>query len=146
MPKTSSNIISTFLSLEKKAVKEAFSAKKRIEKAIAKDIAAVHKKYAPQITDIDNLLKRFGGSSAAPKAKAVKEKGEGKRTRRKLPTVKDEDIKVAVSKIAAGGKKVTSAEIFKSAQISRPRFSAFLKANKDFLKVEGNKRSTVYFL
>ena len=144
MPKTSSNIISTFLSLEKKAVKEAFTAKKKIEKAIAKDIAAVHKKYAPQIRDINNLLKRFGGSSAAPKEKAVK--GEGKRTRRKLPTVKDEEIKDAISKIAAGGKKVTSAEIFKAAQISRPRFSAFLKANKDFLKVEGNKRSTVYFL
>jgi len=53
MPKTSSNIISTFLSLEKKAVKEAFSAKKKIEKAIAKDIAAVHKKYAPQIKGIE---------------------------------------------------------------------------------------------
>ena len=144
MPKTSSDIISTFLSLEKKAVKEAFTAKKTISKAIAKDIAAVHKKYAPQLRDIDNLLKRFGGSSAAPKAKAVK--GEGKRTRRKLPTVKDEEIKDAISKIAAGGKKVTSAEIFKAAQISRPRFSAFLKANQGFLKVEGNKRSTVYFL
>ena len=144
MPKTPSTIISTFLSLEKKAVKEAFTAKKTISKAIAKDIAAVHKKYAPQLRNIDNLLKRFGGSSAAPKEKAVK--GEGKRTRRKLPTVKDEEIKASISNIAAGGKKVTSAEIFKAAQISRPRFSAFLKANKDFLKVEGNKRSTVYFL
>jgi hypothetical protein len=32
MSKTSSNIISTFLSLEKKAVEEPFTAKKKIEK------------------------------------------------------------------------------------------------------------------
>jgi hypothetical protein len=144
MPKTSSNIISTFLSLEKKAVKEAFTAKKKIEKAIAKDIAAVHKKYAPQIKGIDSLLSRFGGSSSAPKAKAVK--SEGKRTRRQLPKVNDDQIKDAVSKIAAGGKKVTSAQIFRAANITRPRFNSFLKANQGFLKVEGNKRSTVYFL
>jgi len=144
MPKTSSNIISTFLSLEKKAVKEAFSAKKKIEKAIAKDIAAVHKKYAPQIKGIDSLLSRFGGTSAAPKTKAVK--SEGKRTRRTLPKFNDDQIKEAISMIAAGGRKVTSAQIFKAANITRPRFNEFIKANQGFLKVEGNKRSTVYFL
>jgi len=95
---------------------------------------------------IDSLLTRFGGTSATPKVKAVKEKGEGKRTRRKLPKVTDEQIKDAVNKIAAGGKKVTSAEIFKAANITRPRFNEFIKANQGFLKVEGNKRSTVYFL
>jgi len=143
MPKTSSNIISTFLSLEKKAVKEAFTAKKKIEKAIAKDIAAVHKKYAPQIKGIDSLLSRFGGTSSAPIAKAVKT-GQ-KRTRRTLPKVNDDQIRESISKIAAGGTKVTSAQIFKAANINRPRFNEFIKANPGFLKIEGNKRSTVYF-
>ena len=146
MPKTSSNIISTFLSLEKKAIKHAQAEKKKIEKLIAKEVAAVHKKYASKINEIESLLTRFSGASPSPKAKEVKEKVQGKRTRRTLPQISDEEIKEAISKIADGGKKVTSAQIFKAANIIRPRFIKFLKANQGFLKVEGNKRSTVYFL
>ena len=35
---------------------------------------------------------------------------------------------------------------FTALEITRPRFTQFLNANNGFPTVEGNKRSTVYFL
>jgi len=145
MPKTkSTDILKQFTALQKKAEKHVYNAKKTIEKKISKEVAAIHKKYAKELKKLDSVVHGFGGGYKVPKA--VKAASGAKRTRRTFPKVKDEDIKVAVSKIAAGGKKVTSAEIFKAADITRPRFNQFLKATKGFLAVEGNKRSTVYFL
>jgi DNA polymerase/3'-5' exonuclease PolX len=144
MPKTkSTDILKQFAKLQKQAEKHVLSAKKTIEKKIQKEVAAIHKKYAKELKSLDSVVHGFGGGSKVAKVKAT---SGAKRTRRTLPKVKDEDIKVAVSKIAAGGKKVTSAEIFKAADITRPRFNQFLKANKGFLSIEGNKRSTVYFI
>ena len=130
--------------LQKQAEKHVHAAKKEIEKKIAKEVATVHKKYAAELKKLDGFLVSFTGSAKAPKA--VKASASGKRTRRSLPKKSDQDIKDSISKIAAGSKKVTSAQIFDAAEITRPRFNAFLNDNKGFLKVEGNKRSTVYFL
>jgi hypothetical protein len=141
---TTSDILKQFAKLQKQAEKHVLVAKKAIEKKIAKEVSAVHKKYAKELKKLDGVLGGFTGSAQAPKA--VKASATGKRTRRSLPKKSDQDIKDAISKLAAGGKKVTSAQIFDAAEITRPRFNAFLNANKGFLKVEGNKRSTVYFL
>ena len=144
MPKSkSTDILKQFAKLQKQAEKHVLSAKKTIEKKIQKEVAAIHKKYANELKRLDSVVHGFGGGSKVAKVKAAT---GAKRTRRTLPKVTDEQIKATVSKIAAGGKKVTSAQIFDAAEITRPRFNAFLKANKEFLKVEGNKRSTVYFL
>jgi hypothetical protein len=133
-----------FAKLQKQAEKHVLKAKKAIEKKVAKEVAAVHKKYAAELKKLDGVLGGFTSRAKAPKA--AKASGTGKRTRRSLPKRNDQEIKDAISKIAAGGKKVTSAQIFDAAEITRPRFNAFLKDNKGFLKVEGAKRSTVYFL
>jgi len=144
MTKTkSTDILKQFAKLQKQAEKHVHAAKKAIEKKIAKEVAAVHKKYAKELKSLEGVVAGFGAGGKVAKVKVV---SGVKRTRRSLPKVTDEQIKDAVTKIAAGGKKVTSAEIFKAAEITRPRFNAFLKAHKGVLKVEGNKRSTVYFL
>jgi hypothetical protein len=144
MPKTKpTDILKQISKLQKQAEKQVHSARKAIEGKIAKEVAAVHKKYSKELKKLDSVVSGFTGGVKAPKIKAAT---GAKRTRRTLPKVTDDQIKDAVSKIAAGGKKVTSAEIFKSADITRPRFNQFLKANKGFLSIEGNKRSTVYFL
>ena len=144
MPKTkSTDILKQFAALQKQAEKHVHNAKKAIEKKIQKEVAAVHKKYAKELKKLDSVVSGFTGGVKAPKVKAST---GAKRTRRTLPKVTDDQIKDALSKIAAGGKKVTSAEIFKSADITRPRFNQFLKATKGFLSIEGNKRSTVYYL
>jgi len=144
MPKTKSNdILKQFAALQKQAEKHVHNAKKAIEKKIAKEVASVHKKYSKELKKLDSVVSGFAGGSKVAKVKAAT---GAKRTRRVLPTVSDDQLKASISKIAAGGKKVTSAEIFTAANITRPRFNQFLKANKGFLFIEGNKRSTVYFL
>jgi len=146
MPKTkpTDNILKQFAKLQKQAEKHVHSAKSAIEKKIAKEVAAIHKKYAKELRKLDGVLGGFTGSVKAPKA--VKASSTGKRPRRSLPKKTDQEIKDSISKIAAGGKKVTSADIFTAANITRPRFNEFLKTSKGFLTIEGNKRSTVYFL
>jgi hypothetical protein len=145
MPKTkSTDILKQFLKLQKQAEKHVLTAKKTIDKKIAKEVAAVHKKYAKELKNLQGVLSGFGGTAKAPKA--GKAPSAAKRTRRSLSKKSDQDIKDAISKIATGGKKVTSAAIFTAAEITRPRFTQFLNANKGFLSIEGNKRSTVYFL
>jgi hypothetical protein len=149
MPKTqpSLDILKQFAALEKKASKQVLKAKAVIEKKISQEVAAVHKKYSKELKEVESLLSRFGLSSKGPKApKASKATPAGKRTRRRLPKISDEEIKTQLSKILSGGKKVSSAVIFKEVGLARPRFSAFLKANKGFLHIEGNKRSTTYSL
>jgi hypothetical protein len=138
------DILKQFAKLQKQAEKHVLSAKKDIEKKIAAEVAAVQKKYAKELQKLDGVLSGFGAGVKAPKA--VKVVSTGKRTRRSFPKVTDDQIKAAISEIAAGGKKVTSAEIFAAAQITRIRFTAFLKANSGFLTIEGNKRSTTYSL
>lgn len=146
MPKTkpTDNILKQFVKLQRQAEKHVLTAKKTIEKKIAKEVAAVHKRYAKELKQLEGVLSGFGGSAKAPKA--VKAASTGKRSRRTLPKVSDEQIKDAISKIASGGKKVSSAVIFKDAGIERPRFTAFLKANMGYLNIDGNKRSTLYSL
>lgn len=145
MPKTnpSLDILKQFAALEKKATKQVLSAKKAIDKKITKEVAAIHKKYAKELKQIEGMLGRFG---VAKSPKATKVAPAGKRTRRRLPKISDEAIKTQLSKILAGGKKVSSALIFQEIDLARPRFTAFLKANKGFLHIEGNKRSTTYSL
>jgi DNA-binding protein H-NS len=141
MSKTNpTDILKQFAKLQK----HVLTAKKTIEKKIAKDVAAVHKRYAKELKQLEGVLSGFGSHAKAPKA--AKATSTGKRSRRSLPKVTDEQIKAAISKIASGGKKVTSAAIFTAAEITRPRFTQFLNANNGFLSIEGNKRSTVYFL
>jgi len=145
MPKTKpTDILKQFAKLQKQAEKHVLVAKKAIEKKIANEVSAVHKKYAKELKKLDGVLGGFTGSAKAPRA--VKAVSTSKRIRRTLPKKSDQEIKDSISMIATGGKKVTSAQIFDAAEITRPRFNAFLKDNKGFLKVEGNKRSTVYFL
>ena len=91
------------------------------------------------------MLSRFGIAAAAAPAK-VKVAHSGKRTRRTLPKITDEEIKAKLVTILAEGKKVSSSVIFKEIDIARPRFAAFLKANTGFVAIEGNKRSTLYSL
>ena len=149
MPKTkpSLDILKQFAALEKKASKQVLKAKAVIEKKIAQEVASVHKKYAKELKQVDSMLARFGLSPKGPKApKAAKASPSGKRTRRRLPKISDEEIKAQLSKILSGGKKVSSAVIFKEVGLARPRFTAFLKANSGFLHIEGNKRSTTYSL
>ncbi|MCX6960279.1 MAG: hypothetical protein NTW91_08380 [Verrucomicrobia bacterium] len=148
MPKTqpSLDILKQFAALEKKASKQVLKAKAAIEKKIEKEIAAVQKKYAKELKQLDGMLARFGVSSSVPKAKAEKAFTGGKRTRRSLPKITDEEIKTQLSQILSGGKKVSSAVIFKEVGLARPRFTTFLKDNKGFLHIEGNKRSTTYSL
>lgn len=149
MPKAkpSLDILKQFVNLEKKASKQVHSAKAAIEKKIAKEVAAIHKKYAKELKQIDGMLSRFGLSTAsAPNAKAKKASSGGKRSRRSLPKISDEEIKAKLSQILSGGKKVSSAVIFKEVGLARPRFTAFLKANAGVLHIEGNKRSTLYSL
>jgi hypothetical protein len=143
-PKSSFDLVKQFAALEKKASKEVLKAKAVIEKKISQEVAAIHKKYSKELKEVDSLLSRFGLSSKGPKA--AKAAPDGKRTRRRLPKISDEEIKAQLSKILAGGKKVSSAVIFKEVGLARPRFSAFLKANGGFLHIEGNKRSTTYSL
>lgn len=138
------DILKQFAALEKKASNQVLSAKAAIEKKISKEVASVHKKYAKELKQIDSMLSRFGLSAKAPKA--TKAASAGKRTRRTLPKINDEEIKAQLSKILSGGKKVSSAVIFKEVGLARPRFTAFLKANSSFLHIEGNKRSTTYSL
>lgn len=141
------DLLKQFSSLEKKASKQVLSAKKAIEKKIAKETAAIHKKYAKELKQIDGMLSRFGLASSGSKApKASKSASSGKRTRRRMPKLSDEEIKAQLSKVLSGGKKVSSAVIFKEVGLVRPRFTAFIKANKGFLHIEGNKRSTTYSL
>jgi hypothetical protein len=149
MPKTkpSLDLVKQFAALEKKASRQVLKAKAVIEKKISLEVAAVHKKYAKELKEMESLLSRFGLSSKVPKApKASKSAPSGKRTRRRLPKISDEEIKAQLSTILSGGKKVSSAVIFKEVGLARPRFTAFLKANKGFLHIEGNKRSTTYSL
>ena len=141
------DILKQFAALEKKASKQVLSAKAAIEKKIAKEVSSVHKKYAKELKQLDSMLSRFGLSAKAPKAtKAAKSTAAGKRTRRTLPKINDEEIKAQLSKILSGGKKVSSAVIFKEVGLARPRFTAFIKANAGVLHIEGNKRSTLYSL
>jgi len=140
------DILKQFAILEKKAAKQVQVAKAAIEKKISKEVAAVQKKYAKELKQLDGLLARFGVSSSAPSTKAAKASTAGKRTRRTLPKINDEEIKAKLSQILSGGKKISSAVIFKEVGLARPRFTAFLKANKGFLHIEGNKRSTLYSL
>jgi hypothetical protein len=142
--KTSLDFVKQFAALEKKASKQVLKAKSVIEKKISQEVAAVHKKYAKELKEVESLLSRFGLSSKGPKA--AKAAPAGKRTRRRLAKISDEEIKTQLSKILSGGKKVSSAVIFKEVGLVRPRFTAFLKANKGFLHIEGNKRSTTYSL
>jgi len=145
--KTSLDFVKQFAALEKKASKQVLAAKAVIEKKISQEVAAVHKKYAKELKEVESLLSRFGLSSKGSKApKAAKSSPADKRTRRRLSKISDEEIKTQLSKILSGGKKVSSAVIFKEVGLARPRFTAFLKANKDFLHIEGNKRSTTYSL
>ena len=145
--KTSLDLVKQFAALEKKASKQVLKAKAVIEKKIAQEVASVHKKYAKELKQVDSMLARFGLSPKGPKApKAAKASPSGKRTRRRLPKISDEEIKAQLSKILSGGKKVSSAVIFKEVGLARPRFTAFLKANSGFLHIEGNKRSTTYSL
>jgi hypothetical protein len=145
MPKIKpTDILKQFVKLQKQAEKHVLTAKNTIDKKIAKEVAAVHKKYAKELKDIQGVLTGFGGFVKAPKAS--KATTGVKRTRRSLSKKSDQDIKDAIAKIATGGKKVASAAIFTAAEITRPRFTQFLTANKGFLAIEGNKRSTVYFL
>ena len=144
---TQADILKQFVALEKKASKQALKAKATIEKKIAKEVSAIHKKYAKELNEVESLLSRFGLSAKAPKAlKTSKAAPASKRTRRTLPKINDEEIKAQLSKILSGGKKVSSAVIFKEVGLARPRFTAFLKANSGFLHIEGNKRSTTYSL
>jgi uncharacterized protein YgbK (DUF1537 family) len=145
--KPSLDLVKQFAALEKKASKQVLKAKAVIEKKIAQEVASVHKKYAKELKQVDSMLARFGISSKAAKApKAAKAASTGKRTRRRLPKITDEEIKAQLSKILSGGKKVSSAVIFKEVGLARPRFTAFLKANSGFLHIEGKKRSTTYSL
>jgi hypothetical protein len=149
MPKTkpSLDILKQFAALEKKASKQVLKAKAVIEKKISQEVAAVHKKYAKELKEVESLLSRFGLSSKGPKApKAAKAAPAENRTRRRLPKISDEEIKAQLSKILSGGKKVSSAVIFKEVGLARPRFTAFLRANSGFVHIEGNKRSTTYSL
>jgi hypothetical protein len=149
MPKTKSSfdLVKQFAALEKKASKEVLKAKAAIEKKISQEVAAIHKKYSKELKEVDSLLSRFGLSSKGPKApNAAKAAPAGKRTRRSLPKISDEEIKTKLSQILSGGKKVSSAVIFKEVGLARPRFTAFIKANKGYLHIEGNKRSTTYSL
>ena len=144
---TQADILKQFAALEKRASKQVLKAKAAIEKKIAKEVSAIHKKYAKELKEVESLLARFGLSAKAPKAlKTSKAAPAGKRTRRTLPKINDEEIKAQLSKILSGGKKVSSAVIFKEVGLARPRFTAFLKANSGFLHIEGNKRSTTYSL
>jgi len=140
------DILKQFAIFEKKAAKQVQGAKAAIEKNIAKEVAAIHKKYAKELKQLDGMLSRFGVSASAPSAKAKKASSGGKRTRRSLPKISDEEIKAKLSQILSGGKKVSSAAIFKEVGLARPRFTAFIKANTGFLHIEGNKRSTLYSL
>ena len=140
------DILKQFAVLEKKAAKQVQGARAAIEKKIAKEVAAVQKKYAKELKQLDGMLARFGVSSSAPKAKAERASTGGKRTRRSLPKISDEEIKAKLSQILSGGKKVSSAVIFKEVGLARPRFTAFIKANAGVLHIEGNKRSTLYSL
>ena len=145
MPKTkpSLDILKQFAALEKKASKQVLTAKAAIEKKISKEVAAIHKKYAKELKQIDGMLARFGKTSPTPREKAPV---AGKRTRRTLPKITDEEIKSKLSTTLSAGNRVSSAVIFKEIGITRPRFTAFLKANTGFLHIEGNKRSTLYSL
>jgi len=144
---TSLDLVKQFAALEKKASKQVLKAKAVIEKKISQEVAAVHKKYAKELKEVESLLSRFGLSSKGPKApKAAKAAPAGNRTRRRLPKISDEEIKAQLSKILSGGKKVSSAVIFKEVGLARPRFTAFLRANSGFVHIEGNKRSTTYSL
>jgi len=140
------DILKQFAILEKKAAKQVQGARAAIEKKIAKEVAAVQKKYAKELKQLDGMLSRFGVSASAPSAKAAKASPGGKRTRRSLPKISDEEIKTKLSQILSGGKKVSSAVIFKEVGLARPRFNAFMKANAGVLHIEGNKRSTLYSL
>jgi hypothetical protein len=142
----SNDILKQFAILEKKAAKQVQGARVAIEKKIAKEVAAVQKKYAKELKQLDGMLTRFGVSASAPSAKAAKASTGGKRTRRSLPKISDEEIKAKLSQILSGGKKVSSAVIFKEVGLARPRFTAFIKANAGVLHIEGNKRSTLYSL
>ena len=145
--KTSLDLVKQFAALEKKASKQVLKAKAVIEKKIAQEVASVHKKYAKELKEVESLLSRFGLSSKGPSApKTVKAASTGKRTRRRLPKISDDEIKAQLSKVLSGGKKVSSAVIFKEVSLARPRFTAFVKANQNFLHIEGNKRSTTYSL
>lgn len=139
------DILKQFAILEKKAAKQVQGAKAVIEKKIAKEVAAVQKKYAKELKQLDRMLLKLGLTSA-PRAKAEKVLSGGKRTRRSLPKISDGEIKTKLSHVLSGGKKVSSALIFKEVGLARPRFTAFLKANSGFLHIEGNKRSTLYSL
>lgn len=138
----SNDILKQFSKLQKQAEQHVLTAKKAIEKKISKEVAAVHKKYAKELENLESVLSGFGLGGKAPKA--VRVVSNGKRIRRSIPKVTDEQIKNSLSKILSGGKKVSSAVIFKEAGIERPRFTAFLKANMGYLTIEGNKRSTLY--
>ena len=141
------DILKQFAILEKKVAKQVHSAKAAIEKKIAVETAAIHKKYAKELKQLEGMLARFGiPSAAAPTVKAVQDSKGGKRTRRTLPKITDEEIKAKLVTILAEGTKVSSSVIFKEIDIARPRFAAFLKANTGFVAIEGNKRSTLYSL
>ena len=140
------DILKQFAILEKKAAKQVQGARAAIEKKIAKEVAAVQKKYAKELKQLDGMLARFGVSASTPTMKAGKASIGGKRTRRSLPKISDEEIKAKLSQILSGGKKVSSAVIFKEVGLARPRFTAFIKANAGVLHIEGNKRSTLYSL
>ena len=139
------DILKQFAILEKKASKQVYVAKAAIEKKIAVETAAIQKKYAKELKQLEGMLSRFGIAAAAAPAK-VKVAHSGKRTRRTLPKITDEEIKAKLVTILAEGKKVSSSVIFKEIDIARPRFAAFLKANTGFVAIEGNKRSTLYSL
>ena len=90
------------------------------------------------------MLARFDVTSAA--TSKLKATPTGKRTRRTLPKITDEEIKAKLTTIPSDDKKVSSAVIFQEINIARPRFSSFLKDNTGFIAIEGNKRSTLYSL
>ena len=128
----------TFKTLRDKAVLELEIREKSIKEELLSKIQEIQMQLASEMEIIDSEFRELG---------IIRSKGDKKRKARTVYNkVTDDEIKDKLTTILSNGKKVTSSLIFKEVEISRVRFNDFLKANTGFIRSEGNRRSTVYFL
>ena len=130
-----------FKALRDAAIQELLALHEQLKKAFEDGVTGFREKFESESSEVARKLVELGHQLPKEDKTSVAEP-----KRRKFANVSDEELKLKLTALFEGGKKLPSGEIFSTCEIARPRFTQFLKANPDFIVVTGNKRSTLYSL
>jgi hypothetical protein len=137
---TTTESYETFKALRDKAIAELLELRSQLKASFEEGVEGLRVQFESNHTEVVRKLGELGHQIAKDK------KGATPARRRTFSKVSDEALKASLAALLAGGKSVTSAEIFSVCAITRPRLALFLKSNPDFIATTGNKRSTRYSL